>query len=119
MRCSERGRLGSQPVKALMPGQSPYHELGAKLCGGAYQPDEYSHYSHATPEGEFPARQYRNLLLAPYIEFVDAVWIPEHSEDYFRSHDPLALPPSRRAFYCLKSCLFCPAPDRHLRAEIV
>jgi hypothetical protein len=73
MRCSERGRLGSQPVKALMPGQSPYHELGAKLCGGAYQPDEYSHYSHATPEGEFPARQYRNLLLAPYIEFVDAV----------------------------------------------
>jgi hypothetical protein len=57
----------------------------------AYQPDEYWYYSHTTPEGEFPARQYRNLLLAAYIEFVDAVWIPEHSEDYFRSRDPLAL----------------------------
>jgi hypothetical protein len=58
-----------------LSGQSPYHELRAKLCSvaGAYQPDEYSHYSHATPAGEFPARQYRNLLLAPYIEFVDAV----------------------------------------------
>ncbi|RXG96369.1 Bro-N domain-containing protein [Bradyrhizobium zhanjiangense] len=54
--------------------------------------DEYSYYYHATPEGEFPARQYSNSLLPQYIEFVDNVWIPEHSMGYFRTRDPLALP---------------------------
>jgi hypothetical protein len=108
-----------QPVKALMPGQSPYHELDAKLCSVAGRinrtniriiPMQHRRVS-------FPLASTETCCW--YIEFVDAVWIPEHSEDYFRSRDPLALPPSRRAFYCLKYCLICPAPDRHLRAEIV
>src|SRR5882757_6036123 len=92
MRCSERGRLVPDRTTA---------DCGSRIVRPPL------------------ARLYRNLLLAPYIEFVDAVWIPEHSEHYFRSRDPLALPPSRRALYCLTSCLICPAPDRHLRAEIV
>jgi hypothetical protein len=47
---------------------------------------------HWAPQAEFPARQYDNALLPLYIEFVDTIWIPEHSERYFRTRDPLALP---------------------------
>jgi hypothetical protein len=45
--------------------------------------DDYSCYYHATPEGELPPRQYKNSLLARYIEFVGRL---------FRTRDPLALP---------------------------
>nr|WP_246664447.1 hypothetical protein [Tardiphaga sp. P9-11] len=57
-----------------------------KLCGSI------SYYQHKTPQWEGDARQYPNSMLPLYIEFVDTVWIPNHSEEYFRSRDPAALP---------------------------
>ncbi|PJG56622.1 hypothetical protein CVM73_03475 [Bradyrhizobium forestalis] len=56
------------------------------LCGNI------SYYQHTTPEWEGEARQYPNSMLPLYIEFVDKVWIPKHSEEYFRTRDPAALP---------------------------
>jgi BRO family, N-terminal domain len=41
-----------------------------------------SYYLHKTPEWEGEARQYPISMLPLYIEFVDTVWIPEHSERY-------------------------------------
>jgi prophage antirepressor-like protein len=52
----------------------------------------FTYYPHKTPEWEGPARQYPNSLLPLFIEFVDTVWIPEHSERYMRTRDPAALP---------------------------
>lgn len=57
-----------------------------KLCGNI------SYYQHKTPQWEGDVRQYPNSMLPLYIEFVDTVWIPNHSEEYFRSRDPAALP---------------------------
>lgn len=54
--------------------------------------DEYAMYMHWTPDGEFEARQYPHSMMALYLEFVDAVWIPEHAERYFKTRDPAALP---------------------------
>jgi prophage antirepressor-like protein len=51
-----------------------------------------SYYLHKTPEWEGEARQYPVLMLPLYIEFVDTVWIPEHSERYPSTRDPSALP---------------------------
>lgn len=53
---------------------------------------EYSFYTHKTDEWEGDARQYPMALLPLFIEFVDNVWIPEHSERYFNTRDPAALP---------------------------
>jgi prophage antirepressor-like protein len=53
---------------------------------------DFSYYLHKTPETEIEARQYPLSLLPLFIEFVDTVWIPEHSEDYMRTRDPAALP---------------------------
>lgn len=60
-----------------------------------YHPDackDYKFYSHKTDEWEGDARQYPISLLPLFIEFVDTVWIPEHSERYFNTRDPAALP---------------------------
>lgn len=54
--------------------------------------DSFTYYIHKTPEWEGEVRQYPNSLLPLFIEFVDTVWIPEHSENYLRSRDPAALP---------------------------
>ncbi len=54
--------------------------------------DEHKFYSHKTDEWEGDARQYPREMLPLYIEFVDDVWIPEHSERYFNTRDPAALP---------------------------
>jgi hypothetical protein len=54
--------------------------------------DDFAYYPHLTDAGEFEARQYPNSLLQLYIEFVDTVWIPDHSREYFRTRDPQALP---------------------------
>jgi hypothetical protein len=54
--------------------------------------DRHKFYSHKTAQWEGDARQYPRSILAVYIEFVDDVWIPEHSERYFNSRDPAALP---------------------------
>jgi hypothetical protein len=51
-----------------------------------------SYYFHKTAEWEGEARQYPLSMLPLYIEFVDTVWIPEHSERYFGARDPAALP---------------------------
>jgi prophage antirepressor-like protein len=56
------------------------------LCGSI------SYYQHKTAEWEGEARQYPNSMLHLYIEYVDTVWIPQHSEEYFRTRDPAALP---------------------------
>lgn len=53
---------------------------------------KHSMYSHKTDEWEGDARQYPNSMLPLFIEFVDNVWIPEHSERYFNTRDPAALP---------------------------
>lgn len=53
---------------------------------------EFSYYIHKTEEWEGEARQYPMSLLHLFIEFVDTVWIPEHSERYFNTRDPAALP---------------------------
>lgn len=52
----------------------------------------YKYYSHKTDEWEGDARQYPVALLPLFIEFVDTIWIPEHSERYFNTRDPAALP---------------------------
>ena len=57
-----------------------------QVCGS------HSMYSHKTDEWEGDARQYPNSMLPLFIEFVDNVWIPEHSERYFNTRDPAALP---------------------------
>lgn len=51
-----------------------------------------SYYLHKTPEWEAEARQYPISMLPLYIEFVDTIWIPEHSERYLATRDPAALP---------------------------
>lgn len=53
---------------------------------------QYKFYKHKTDEWEGDARQYPRALLPLYIEFVDDVWIPEHSVRYFNTRDPAALP---------------------------
>lgn len=52
----------------------------------------YKMYLHKTDEWEGEARQYPHTMLPLFIEFVDTVWIPEHSERYFNTRDPSALP---------------------------
>ena len=52
----------------------------------------FSYYMHLTPQWEGPVRQYPNDMLPLFIEFVDTVWIPEHSERYLRTRDAAALP---------------------------
>jgi prophage antirepressor-like protein len=54
--------------------------------------DKFAYYWHKTPECECEARQYLMELLPLYIEFIDNIWIPQHSERYFRTRDPAALP---------------------------
>lgn len=54
--------------------------------------DNYSMYVHVTDEWEGEVRQYPIGMLPLFIEFVDTVWIPEHSERYFNTRDPAALP---------------------------
>ncbi len=51
-----------------------------------------SKYIHKTPEWEGPVNQFSNDYLPLYIEFLDTVWIPKHSERYFNTRDPAALP---------------------------
>ncbi|WP_068119614.1 BRO-N domain-containing protein [Tropicimonas marinistellae] len=60
-----------------------------------YHPDHanrHKFYTHKCGEWEGEARQYPQDMLALYIEFVDTVWIPDHSERYFNTRDPAALP---------------------------
>jgi hypothetical protein len=59
---------------------------------------EYTFYLHKTPEWEGEARQYPISILPLYIEFIDTVWIPEHSERYLKTRDPAALPFCRNSF---------------------
>jgi hypothetical protein len=54
--------------------------------------DDFSYYRHKTPEIEIEARQYPNRMWPLFVEFIDTVWIPQHSEKYFSSRDPAALP---------------------------
>lgn len=54
--------------------------------------ENYSMYMHVTDEWEGEARQYPMGMLPLFIEFVDGVWIPQHSERYFNTRDPAALP---------------------------
>ena len=53
---------------------------------------DYTFYNHKTDEWNGDVRQYPRALLPFFIEFVDDVWIPEHSERYFNTRDPAALP---------------------------
>lgn len=53
---------------------------------------DYKYYQHRTQEWEGDVRQYPRALLPLFIEFVDDIWIPEHSEKYFNTRDPAALP---------------------------
>jgi len=54
--------------------------------------DTFKLYWHKTPETEIQARQYPDTLLSHFRRFVDTVWIPEHSRDYFKTRDPKAIP---------------------------
>ena len=54
--------------------------------------DNYRMYMHVTDEWEGEARQYPRAMLPLFMEYVDDVWIPHHSEEYFNSRDPAALP---------------------------
>ncbi|ATC26515.1 BRO-N domain-containing protein [Caulobacter vibrioides] len=53
--------------------------------------DCYSMYMHWTPKREFEARQYPMRMLPLFIEFLETVWIPDRSRDYFLSRDPEAI----------------------------
>lgn len=54
--------------------------------------EEFSYYLHETPENEVEARQYPYALLPMFIDFVENIWIPQHSERYLAKRDPAALP---------------------------
>lgn len=54
--------------------------------------DNYSFYNHVTEEWSGDVRQYPNGMLPIFIEFLDTIWIPQHSERYFNTRDPAALP---------------------------
>lgn len=54
--------------------------------------NSYGFYRHTTPEWEGDVREYPIEVLPIFIEFVDDVWIPEHSQGYFNRRDPAALP---------------------------
>jgi hypothetical protein len=63
--------------------------------GATFTPDvadNYSFYRHWTPEGEFEVRQYPNSMWPLFAQFLDSIWIPKHSRDYFKTRDPSALP---------------------------
>ena len=55
-------------------------------------PHNFSYYMHWTPQKEIEARQYANSMWPLFVEFVDTVWIEQHSERYFLTRDPAALP---------------------------
>jgi prophage antirepressor-like protein len=64
----------------------------------------YKTYRHRTAEVEVNARQYPYSMLHLFREYVEAVWWPNHFEDYVRHRDPKALmylqkllPPTRKA----------------------
>jgi hypothetical protein len=50
-------------------------------------------YTHLFPNGqEVPnVRQYENIVLPAFIEFVENEWIPHRAEEYLRTRDPVAL----------------------------
>jgi len=56
-------------------------------------PEKYwKTYIHKFPTGvEVEARQYKNMLLPKFIEFIDDVWIPKCAAKYFRERDKKAL----------------------------
>ncbi|OYO29132.1 Bro-N domain-containing protein [Janthinobacterium sp. PC23-8] len=54
--------------------------------------DLHKMYNHKFPSGqEFEARQYPNIVLPIFIQFVDDEWIPKNAPIYFKTRDPLAL----------------------------
>ena len=54
--------------------------------------DNYKIYKHRLPNGrEIEARQYPNYLLPVFIDFIDAVWLPNYAYNYFKSRDVKAL----------------------------
>lgn len=67
---------------------------------------DFKYYKHKTDEWEGDVRQYPMALLPLFIQFVDEVWIPKHSESYFNFRDAAALP------YLPK---LLPRPTRSLR----
>jgi prophage antirepressor-like protein len=54
--------------------------------------NNHKFYDHKTGEWEGEARQYPLDMWPLYIQFVDNVWMPDHSERYFNTRDPAALP---------------------------
>lgn len=61
----------------------------------ANRPDldgRHKFYKHKTDEWEGDAKQYPIDMLPAYIQFIDMVWIPQFSIEYFNSRDPAALP---------------------------
>ena len=54
--------------------------------------DKFKMYLHLFPNGmEFEARQYENVVLPMFIEYVETEWLPNCAPDYLRSRDPVAL----------------------------
>jgi hypothetical protein len=77
-------------------------------------------YLHRTPEIEIEARQYPAALLPHFRQFVDTVWTPEHSRDYFKTRDvraiaylPRLLPKRIRNFEALRG-----RSDQHQSPEL-
>lgn len=54
--------------------------------------DNFSHYTHKTPQWEGLVRQYPNAMLPLFIEFVEVVWLPKYAQAYISPRDPAALP---------------------------
>jgi prophage antirepressor-like protein len=54
--------------------------------------NQFGLYLHTTPEWEGDVREYPVEMWPIFIRFVDEVWIPEHSERYFKRRDPAVLP---------------------------
>lgn len=54
--------------------------------------NKFKMYKHKFPDGNVvEARQYENILLPIFIQFVDEIWIPECATAYFKDRDPVAL----------------------------
>lgn len=86
------------PNKAI-DGKEIRPDVSVGRCFATYLNENYPNacgrfkpYMHKFPSGfQVEARQYENVLLPIFIEYIDTVWIPEHAEAYFNQRDRKAL----------------------------
>jgi prophage antirepressor-like protein len=84
--CAPNGKQNRPDVSVGMRFAAWLDDYHPTVCS------EYQYYSHKTDEWEGDARMYPREMLPLFLEYVDDVWIPQHSQEYFNTRDPNALP---------------------------